>query len=466
MAEAGEPTRDAAADPASQKPPEQPAEPPAGPPPRLTNRRVLAIAGPIVLSNVTVPILGLVDTGVVGQMGEAAPIGAVGLGAAILTALYWVFGFLRMGTSGLTAQAAGARDAAEVSALLMRALLIGGAAGALVVALQGPLLAGAFAVAPAPPEVEDLARGYMAIRIWSAPAAIAIYGMTGWLIALERTRAVLVLQVAMNGLNVGLDLWFVLGLGWGVNGVAFATLAAEWSGLALGLWLCRAAFAGRAWRAWGRIADRARLIRMAAVNGDILIRSLALQGIVVSFLFVSGGLGAVPLAANQILFQFISVTAFALDGFAFSAEALVGQAAGAGSRAGLRRAARLASLWALAVAVALGLAFALAGGLVVDAMTTAPDVRLAARALLPFMVAVPLVGVGSWMLDGIFIGATRTADMRNMMLLTLAVYAAAVALLVPPFGNQGLWAAFLLSYALRVVTLGARYPALERSVAG
>ena len=209
----------------------------------LTHARVLRIAGPIVLSNATVPILGAVDTGVVGQLGLAAPIGAVGVGAIVLSSVYWIFGFLRMGTTGLTAQAAGEGDAPEVAALLSRALLIGAVGGALLILLQLPIFWGAFRISPASAEVEGLARRYMAIRIWSAPAAIALYGITGWLIAQERTWAVLVIQLWMNGLNVALDLLFVLGLGWGVGGVASATFLAEWTGLALGLWLCRAAFA-------------------------------------------------------------------------------------------------------------------------------------------------------------------------------------------------------------------------------
>ncbi|MBU1838008.1 MAG: MATE family efflux transporter, partial [Alphaproteobacteria bacterium] len=182
----------------------------------LTHRRVLQIALPVVISNATVPILGVVDTGVVGQLGQAAPIGAVGIGAIILTAIYWIFGFLRMGTSGLTAQAVGADDTPEVAALLSRALMIGLAAGAVIIAAQSLLFAGAFAISPASAEVESLARQYMGIRVWSAPAAIALYGITGWLIAQERTGAVLAIQVLMNGANIALDLLFVLHLDWGV----------------------------------------------------------------------------------------------------------------------------------------------------------------------------------------------------------------------------------------------------------
>ncbi|GAA0291020.1 MATE family efflux transporter [Rhodovulum strictum] len=430
-------------------------------PPPLTHRRVLAIALPIVLSNATVPILGAVDTGVVGQIGEAAPIGAVGLGAIILAALYWVFGFLRMGTTGLTAQALGAGNRAEVDAMLSRALLIGGAAGLVLIALQWSLFAGAFRIAPASPEVETLARDYMAIRIWSAPAAIGLFGITGWLIAQGRTRAVLVLQLWMNAVNIVLDLWFVLGLGWGVQGVAVATFLAEWSGAGLGLWLCRDALRGAAWRDRARLFDPARLRHMAAVNTDILIRSLLLQAIFVSFLFVAAGFGDVPLAANQVLLQFLQITAYALDGFAFAAEALVGQAMGARARATLRRAALMTSLWGVVTVIGLAAAFALFGGAIIDLMTTSAEVRAAARGYLPWMVAAPVFGLASYMLDGIFIGATRTRDMRNMMAVAAAIYAAAALALVPAYGNHGLWMALLISFVARAVTLGLRYPALE-----
>jgi len=431
----------------------------------ITHRRVLNIALPIVLSNATVPILGAVDTGVVGQLGAAAPIGAVGIGAIVLAALYWVFGFLRMGTAGLTAQAIGAGDRGEVAALLSRALIVGLGGGVVLILAQVWVFTAAFAIAPASPEVEAMARDYMAVRIWSAPAAIAIFGITGWLIAAERTRGVLVLQVWMNGLNIGLDLWFVLGLGWGVSGVAFATFLAEWSGLALGLWLCRAAFAVPDWRDWPRVFDRVRLWHMALVNRDILIRSLLLEAIFLSFMFLGAGFGDVPLAANQILLQFLHITAFGLDGFAFSAEALVGQSMGRRRPDLVRRAALVSSCWALAVALLLALGFALAGGAVIDVMTTAPEVRAEARLYLPWMVMAPLLGVAAWMFDGIFIGATATGEMRNMMLISAAIYGVAVLALAPAFGNHGLWAALLISFAARGVTMALRYPSVERSAA-
>ncbi|QMU58217.1 MAG: MATE family efflux transporter [Boseongicola sp.] len=433
--------------------------------PKITNRRVLAIALPIVVSNATVPILGVVDTGVVGQLGDPVPIGAVGIGAIIISAVYWIFGFLRMGTVGLTSQALGANDRAEADALLMRALMVGIGGGVVLILLQQLVFAGAFWLSPASPEVETLAREYMQIRIWSAPAAIALFGITGWLIAAERTRAVLVIQVWMNGLNIILDFVFVLGLGWGVGGVATATFIAEWSGLAVGLWFCRDAFGRPHWNEWGRVLDKARIMTMAAVNRDILIRSLLLEAIFVSFLFFGADFGDVQLAANQILLQFLHVTAYALDGFAFAAEAIVGQAMGAKARARLRRGALLTSAWGSGIMVVFAVCVALFGAFVIDLMTTSEEVRAVARVYLPWMIAAPVLGIAAWMLDGIFIGATRTADMRNMMVISAAVYFAAIWVLVPAYGNHGLWAALLLSFVARGVTLGLRYPALERAAA-
>lgn len=424
---------------------------------------MLRIAGPIVLSNATVPILGAVDTGVVGQLGQAAPIGAVGIGAIILTFFYWMFGFLRMGTSGLTAQAIGERDRDEVSALLIRGLLIGAAAGVLFIALQVPLFWLGFQLSPASAEVERLAQNYMEIRIWGAPAAIAAYAMTGWLIAAERTREVLVLQLVINGVNVVLDLWFVLGLGWGVEGVAVATLIAEWTGLALGLWMCREVFAGTAWRDRALIFAPERLKRMAAVNGDIMVRSILLEIGFAAFLFKAADFDDVTLAANQILMQFMHITAYALDGFAFSAEALVGQALGARARSTLRRAAVLTSQWGFVCVAVLSVGFLLGGGQIIEWMTTAEDVRIVANDYLFWMALAPLIGLPAWMLDGIFIGATRTRDMRNAMLTAVPIYLVAMFALTAFWGNHGLWLSMLLFFGLRGLTLAVRYPALEAS---
>ena len=424
----------------------------------VTHARVLRIAAPIVISNATVPLLGAVDTAVVGQMGLAAPIGAVGLGAVVLATFYWIFGFLRMGTTGLAAQAQGAGDLPARNAVLIRALMIGLAAGALFIAVQGVLFWAAFRVAPASDQVEALARDYLRLRIWGAPATIALYAVTGWLIALERTRGVLLLQLWMNGLNIGLDLWFVLGLGWGVQGVAMATLIAEWSGLALGLWLCRDGLVRAGLRLW----DGAALRRMASVNGDIMLRSVLLQGSFTAFVIFGAGLGDVTLAANQVLLQFLEITAYALDGFAFAAEALVGQAVGARSRDSLRATVRIAFQWGIGGAALLSAGFALLGPLIIDTMTSAPEVRAEARLFLWWLAAAPLIGVASWIYDGLFIGATATRQMRNAMVLCVGLYALSLTVLLPGFGNHGLWAALMLLNALRGLTLGWLWPSVAR----
>ena len=436
----------------------------AAPRDELTHRRVLKVAVPIVISNATVPILGAVDTGVVGQMGLAAPIGAVGIGAIILTAIYWVFGFLRMGMAGLTSQALGARKQGEVCALLVRGLMIGFAGGMVLLILQVPIFWAAFQLAPASAEVESLAYDYLQIRIWSGPAAIAVFGLTGWLVAHERTKAVLVLQLWMNGVNILLDLWFVLGLSWGVEGVAAATVIEEISGLGIGLWLVRDGFQGQYWKNWAVVFDRVILKRLAIVNSDIIIRSVLLEICLVSFLFLGSAFDDTTLAANQVLIQFLFITAHGMDGFAFAAEALIGQALGAKDRGRLRRSVMLTSFWGAMVIVILTTAFVVFGGWLIDVMTKAPEVQVAARVYLVWMILAPFLGGPSWMLDGIFIGATRTKDMRNMMLVSFGVYWLSVWLLLEPFGNHGLWAALIIFFVARGVTLAVRYPALERAV--
>ncbi|WP_135449587.1 MATE family efflux transporter [Tabrizicola caldifontis] len=431
----------------------------------VTHRRVLRIAGPIVLSNATVLLLGAVDTAVIGQLGDPASLGAVGLGAVILATLYWAFGFLRMSTSGLAAQADGAGDRAERSAVLLRALIVGAVAGLALVLAQVALFAGAFVIAPASAQVERLAGEYLSIRIWGAPATIALYTLTGWLVGLGRTRGVLVLQLWQNGANIGLDLWFVLGLGWDVPGVALATLIAEWSGLLLALWLARDAFGAGCREGIARIGHRPALRRMFTASRDIMGRTVLLQLSFTSFVFLGARFGDVTLAANQVLMQFLEITAFALDGFAFAAEALVGQAVGARSERQTRAAGRICMQWGIGGAAGLALVFALTGPWIIDLLSTSPEVRVEARAYLSWLVAAPLIGVAAWIYDGIFIGAMLTGDMLRAMLLSVAVYAVALSILIPAFGNHGLWAGLMVLNATRTVTLWRLYPKVPALVA-
>ena len=430
----------------------------------ITHKRILAISIPIILSNVTIPLLGVVDTAVIGQLGKVAPIGAVGIGALIISAIYWIFGFLRMGTTGLTAQAVGKKDNQEIIALLSRTLLIGITAGLVLILINDFIFWGSFKVSPASEEVENLAYSYMKIRIYSAPAAISIFGILGWLIAQERTRMVLLLQLWMNGSNILLDFLFVIGFNWGVEGVALATVFAEVSSFFLGIFICRSAFIGSAWRSFHLVLNKAKISKMAVVNFDILIRSMFLQAAFILFMFLSSDINDEILAINQILLQFLSISAYALDGFAFSAEALIGQAFGAKSAKSLRKVSIFATFWAFLAAIFLTLCFYFGSDFLIVLMTSSEELRENAQVYVYWVIVAPILAAPAFILDGIFIGATRTKDMRNCMIISFGIYCLVVWLLYEPFGNQGLWAALMVMFIVRAVTLFFQYFSIERSI--
>ncbi|MGH6946378.1 MAG: MATE family efflux transporter [Kiloniellales bacterium] len=429
------------------------------------HRRVFFLAGPIILSNLSTPLLGAVDTAVVGRLSDPAYIGAVAVGALVFSFLYWGFGFLRMGTTGFVAQAYGADNKAELTAALGRPLLLAASLGALLIVLQGPISAIAFWAIDTSETVEILAERYLSIRIWSAPAALANYALLGWLLGTQRTRLALLLQVWMNGLNIALDIFFVTGLGWDVGGVAFATAISEASAAAVGLVLVlRLLPSGSRWNS-ALVLRRDRLVALLRVNLDIFIRTLALLLAFGTFTSYGGGMGDVTLAGNAILMQLQYFAAYGLDGFAHAAEILAGASVGAGSRSAFRRTVEITTWWAGGIALAMALLYGLAGTQLIALFTDQEVTRRAAAAYLPWLVASPLISVWSFQLDGIFIGATRTAAMRNAMLVSLAAFLLASGFLVPRFGNDGLWAAFLILMAMRGLTLAVAYPALERSVA-
>lgn len=434
---------------------------------RPTHREVLSIAIPVMLSNVSTPLIGVVDTGVVGRIPDPAYIGAVAVGSLIFTFVFWGFGFLRMGTTGLTAQALGAGDLAEVRAWLVRALVLALGIGVALIVLEWPIRELAFWLLEGSDTVERLGREYFSIRIWAAPATLANYALLGWFIGLGRTGVGLVLQLILNLINIALDATFVLGFGWDVRGVAAGTLLAEIiaavAGIAIAELVVLRSMGARVGLAGLLVPER--LKRMLAVNVDIMIRSLALITAFAWFMAEGARQSDVVLAANAVLIHFTSISAFFLDGLAFAAEALVGRAIGAAHRAGLVAAARMTTGWAAAVAVAIVLALALSGPWLIDTLTVDGAARAAARVYLPWAVGAPLIGVWAFQLDGIFIGATRTADMRNAMLASLAIFLAAWWAL-RPWGNHGLWAAFYIHYAARVGTLFYFYPGLVASVPG
>jgi MATE family multidrug resistance protein len=432
--------------------------------PPLTYGQIAAISLPIILSNVTTPLLGITHTAVVGQLGAPHLIGAVALGATIFTLLFWAFGFLRMGTTGLTAQAEGSGNPDLVAAVLAQALLLAGVAGGLLLILQTPIVLAAMHLLNASAAAEAETQRYFDIRIWSAPFALANYAFLGWFIGLAKTRIALALQLVLNGLNVVLSIALVSWLGWGVAGVALSTVASEIVAAALGavIALSHLRERGAAIRASG-IFDAAGLRRMLAVNGDLMIRTLCLLFVFTFFTAKAAEAGDAVLAANAILLQFLNIASYLLDGFAFATEALTGQAIGAGNRAHFRRAVRLSSVLAILVSVGVSAAFLLAGGVLIDAMATDAATREIARLYLPWAVAAPIAGVACFQLDGIFIGATRSREMRDMMIVSLAVFMAAWALLTPAFGNHGLWASIIVFFIVRAITLGVHYSRLERA---
>lgn len=435
-----------------------PSDTPRAAPGRLDHAHVLAIAFPIILANVTTPLIGLVDTAVLGQLGDPRYIGAVAIAAMIFNVIYWAFGFLRMGTTGLTAQAEGSGDPHEVLAALGRALLIAVVVGGIVVALQWPIREAAFWLIEGSSGVEDGAKTYFDIRIWATPAALANYALLGWFIGRGKAGTALVLQLILNGTNVVLDALFVLVLDMAVAGVALGTMIAEMFAVVCGLVL-----AYRVIRRQGdglaldRVFDRAALKRVFTVNADIMMRTLCLLFAFSWFTAKSAESGDILLAANAVLLQFQLFAAYFLDGFAFSAETLVGQAVGARRRAQFESAVRLSSIWAGILSVMLGASFWFFGGFAIDFLTINPEVRELARTYLIWCALAPLAGVAAFQLDGIFIGTTWTRDMRNAMALSMIVYFTAWYVLTPMFGNHGLWASLIVFYLARAGSLAWRY---------
>jgi MATE family multidrug resistance protein len=427
-------------------------------------REAWRLAWPLILSNLTVPLLGIVDTAVVGHLPQPHYLGAVAIGAVVLNVLYFVFGFLRMGTTGLAAQAFGRADAEELRAGLLRPLLLAALIAALLLAC-GPLVVRAATVLFEPSaRIGEELESYLRIRLLGAPAALFNMVLLGWLLGLQNARGPMALLIVTNALNMALALLFVLGFGWEVPGVATATVCAEYGGTALGLWLARRELRGLSgiWR-WPAILQGAAFRRLLAVNRDIMLRSLSLEAAFLGFTALSSRQGEIVLAANAVLLNFLTFAAFGLDGFAHAAEAMVGRHVGRGDISGFRAATRANLGLALALAIVLALAFAAGGGFGVELMTGLVEVRAAAMTYLPYVVALPLVAVFAFLFDGIFIGATRTAEMRNGMVLALGVFLGSVALLMPPLGNHGLWLAMLLFMAARGIWLGACYLHIDRN---
>ncbi|SAK78620.1 multidrug transporter MatE [Caballeronia hypogeia] len=431
------------------------------------HRRVLTLAFPIVLANLTQPILGAVDTAVAGHLDGPQYLGGVALGGLVFSFVFWGFGFLRMGTTGLVAQAFGARDDHGLRASVLRALLLAVAIGALVLALQVPIIRYGLLALGGSAAVHDTASAYCHARIWAAPFALGNYVVLGYLLGCQRVRLALVTQVFINLVNVVAVLLFVYRFGWGIAGIGAATAFADVCGFAFGLailWHLRPR--GLAPLAWPSLLDAHALRRLVAINRDIFIRTICLLGSFGWFAHLGARSGDAILAANALLLNFQTFMAFGLDGFAHAAEALVGAAAGARDRHAFRSAVKVTMFWSVIGALGFSIVYWLGGEWIIGKLTDQAVVHAAAVRYLPWAAVLPLASVAGFQLDGVFIGATRTHELMKAMAVSLAVFLLAAWALAGSLGNHGLWLALTLFMAARGVTLAVQVPKIERAACG
>jgi MATE family multidrug resistance protein len=416
------------------------------------------IAAPMIISNISVPLLGMVDTGVTGHLDSPVYLGAVAIGSTIFTFVFMGMNFLRMGTTGIAAQSFGANDNDGLRASLGQALLVSLAIAIVLIALQVPIGGLAIKLLGADAQTQRYAAEYFSIRIWSAPGTLANYALIGWFIGLQNARVPLLIFLTINIVNIVLDLTFVVLLGMAVDGVALASVIAEYSGLIVGV-----TFAIAALRQHDGHWPIARLTNIRAykaffsVNANLFLRTMALM-LTLSFVTAqSARLGGLILAANAILLNFQHLTAFGLDGIAHAAEALVGKAMGEQRRESLEQAVALTLKWSLVFALAFTLFYVVFGASIIRLLTSLDDVRSTALRYLPWMIASPLVSVWCFLYDGVYVGATRAKDMRNIMIFSAAFVFLPAWYAFQPWGNDGLWLAFLLFMASRGIGMHIGY---------
>ncbi|MBB4183868.1 MATE family efflux transporter [Sinorhizobium terangae] len=424
-----------------------------GGPFHVTNRLIFSIALPMTLGFLTTPLLGLVDTAVVGRLGRADLLAGLAIGAVMFDLIFTTFNFLRAATTGLVAQAYGRGDRREQQAVFWRSLVIALVSGVAIVLLS-PLLfsAGIWLMAPGA-EVEAVTRTYFFYRILSGPAALANYAILGFVLGRGEGSIGLLLQTLINGINIVLAILLGLVLGWGVTGVALATVTGEVIGALAGFAIVYGRFDRRDAPDWAAIFARERLKPLFGLNRDIMIRSFVLLAAFTLMTRIGTAFGPVTLAANAVLMTIFLVAGYYLDGLANAAEQLTGRSIGAGYRPAFDRALRMTALWSLGLAALTTLGFLVFGDDLVDVLTTAPDVRALAYEYMPWAALTALTGALAFLMDGVFIGATWSRDMRNMMLAAFIGYALALAILIPAFGNHGLWAGLNLFLLMRGVFL-------------
>ena len=429
---------------------------------RLTHRRVWALAAPMILSNISVPLVALVDSTVIGHLPHAHQLGAVAVGASLYVFLAWMMGFLRMGTTGFAAQAAGRGDGTALRQILLQGLLLSVLLSLFLGAIALPFSSLALTVMQPSPALHALTLDFFYTRLFGLPGALATYALVGWFLGTQNARAPLGILLTTNLVNIALNLWFVLGLDWGVVGSARASVIAEWSGALLGLWLTRGAlrhFPGKV--VWQALRVWQNWKPLLGVNRDIFIRSLMLQSVFFLITLQGARLGDATVAANALLLNGLLLAAHALDGLAHAVEALCGHAIGARDRTALRRSMVVASGWSLIASAGFAVLFLFGGHLFITVQTDIPSVRETAFQYVPYLALLPLIAVWSYLLDGLFIGATRAREMRNAMVISVII-ALPVAWAMQGFGNHGLWISFLLFMVLRSLTLAGYAWAMQR----
>ncbi len=417
-----------------------------------TDRQILQIALPSIVSNITVPLLGLVDVSIVGHLGAPAYIGAIAVGGMLSNIIYWIFAFLRMGTSGMTSQAYGRRDLPEVMRLLCRAIGVGMAVACCLIALQTPIRQTAFLLIQPTGEVGRLATTYFHICIWGAPAMLGLYGLTGWYIGMQNSRIPMFIAITQNVVNIAASLALVYGFHLKVEGVALGTLIAQWAGLLTGLALWRRNY-GRLWKylhgQWGSLWQGEALRRFFGVNRDIFLRTLCLVAVTLFFTSAGAAQGEVILAVNTLLMQLFTLFSFVMDGFAFAGEALAGRHIGARNRQAFDATVRHLFYWGGALAALFTLAYAWGGNGFLNLLTDEPEVAGAAGEYFYWAVAIPVAGIAAFTWDGVFIGATATRGMLVSMAVATLLFFGMYYGLRPLLGNHALWLAFIIYLSMR-----------------
>lgn len=432
-------------------------------------KKIIYLAFPIILANASAPLLGLSDTAVIGQTGHAAELGAISLAGLIFSFVYWGFGFLRMGTTGFIAQATGKSDRSEVLSVLYRSVLLGLVIGVVLIILQYFIGNLSLWLLSASEEIKSLVADYFYIRIYGAPATLVTYALLGGLIGLGFTRQLLYVQLVLNGLNIGLNILFVVGFDMGVKGIALGTLIAEWTALFYGGYILIQKLGiehpiNQLKRLWNKIIEQSEMIAMFKVNGDIMIRTLALLAGFAWFANEGAKFGDNILAANHVLLQFVSVSAFFLDGFANVVEMYAGKTIGSGKRAVFIERIKETTLVSGLSASVLGLLVILFAPSTVSLLTQDTEVQIIAQDHAIYAGIYIILSFVAFQLDGVFIGATRSKEMRNATLLSFFILIGIGMFTTKYYGNIGLWLAFITFVVVRGIGLGYYLPKIIREL--